>query len=45
MDDFFIIKKTKDLGNRKILILLLEYRTRLSVKIDIDKTSNNLNNE
>ena len=40
--EFFNMKKTKVLGKKKILILDLEYRTKLSVKKDIDKTSINL---
>ena len=40
--DFFKIKNTSNLGKEKIEILLREYLTKLSVKIDIDKTSKNL---
>ena len=43
--DFFKIKKINDLGNRKILILLLEYLTNVSVKMEIKKTSMNLDSE
>tara|TARA_B100000579_G_C22388140_1_gene646036 strand:+ start:454 stop:624 length:171 start_codon:yes stop_codon:yes gene_type:complete len=43
--DFFKTKKINFLGNKKILTLLLEYLTKLSVKKEINKTSTNLNNE
>tara|TARA_B100000965_G_C19188039_1_gene581889 strand:+ start:348 stop:563 length:216 start_codon:yes stop_codon:yes gene_type:complete len=36
------MKKIKVLGIKKILIFDLEYLTKLSVKIEIDKTSINL---
>ena len=45
MEDFFRTKKTNFLGNKKILKLLLEYLTKESVNIEINKTSNNLDNE
>ena len=45
IDDLFKTKKTKDLGKAKILQLLLEYLTKLSVRIDIEITSINLDNE
>ena len=43
--NFLKVKKINDLGIKNILKLLLEYLTRLSVKIDISKTSKNLENE
>ena len=42
--DFFRTRKTSVLGNMSIHKLLLEYLTKMSVNIDIDKTSNNLEN-
>ena len=39
------MKKAKFLGIKNILELDLEYLTKLSVNIDIDKTSINLENE
>ena len=39
-DDFFNIKKINFLGNSKILKLVLQYLTKMSVRREIDKTSN-----
>ena len=44
-EDCFKIKITNLLGSSKILKLLLEYLTKLSVKKEIDKISTNLVNE
>ena len=43
--DFFKTRKIKLLGIKKILIFDLEYLTKLSVSIEIDKTSINLEKE
>ena len=43
--DLFKIKKTNFLGISKILELLLEYLTKISVNSEIEKTSKNLDNE
>ena len=43
--DFFKIKNASDLGKKKIFKSHREYLTKLSVKIDIDNTSKNLEKE
>ena len=43
--DFCRIKKTNNLGIRKILKLLREYLTKMSVNREIDKTSTTLESE
>ena len=45
MEEFFKIKNIIFLGKKKILILLVEYLTKVSVNNDIVKTSINLDNE
>ena len=42
MDDFVRIEKINVLGNLNMLMLLLEYLTKLSVNIEINNTSSSL---
>ena len=39
------MRKTRVLGKRKKFILVLEYLTNISVKMEIDRTSTNLETE